>query len=184
MTNTSEEITLWVDLYTEDLYKWAMSRLSDIETAKDVVQETFITAFQKLGSFEGKSSPKTWLVAILNNKIIDLYRRKANDPTVRAFDNEHFFFDDDGMWRDTERPAPWEAPPELLDDHEFANTLEKCMEKLPKPWLTAVKSKYLLDRDGNDICKELNVSSSNYWQMIHRAKLSLRQCIEVNWFKK
>jgi RNA polymerase sigma factor (sigma-70 family) len=80
MVTSENTINDWVVAHTDSLYEWAFYKLSDEELTKDIVQETFITAFQKIDSFEGKSNPKTWLFSILNNKIIDHYRKEFRNP--------------------------------------------------------------------------------------------------------
>jgi len=95
MTKDSR-LSQWVETYATDLYKWAFHKVSDMESAKDLVQDTFLAAAEKIGCFKGESSPKTWLFSILNHKIIDHYRKKTNSPV--AIDNQSFstFFDEDG----------------------------------------------------------------------------------------
>lgn len=76
--NKTIDLNELVEQYTDDLYSWAFHKVSDTEIAKDLVQDTFLTAAEKIGTFKGNSSPKTWLFAILKNKIIDHYRKKVN----------------------------------------------------------------------------------------------------------
>ena len=184
--STEETINLndLVEKYTGNLYSWAFHKVSDAELAKDLVQETFLAAAQNIKTFKGNSSPKTWLFAILNNKITDYYRKKVNQTV--SIDHQLFssLFDEEGSWNKEKRPKDWhEDEKNLLDDNEFQQVLEECLEELPERWNSAVKLKYLLSKKGDEICQELGISRSNYWQIIHRAKLQLRDCIEDNWFK-
>jgi RNA polymerase sigma-70 factor (ECF subfamily) len=57
------------------LLRYAVRRVGSEEAARDVVQETWMAALQGLGSFEGRSSLRTWLVSILRRKIVDRRRR-------------------------------------------------------------------------------------------------------------
>ena len=183
MVISENSIKDWVEAYTDALYDWAFYKLSDVEQAKDIVQETFITAYQKWESYERKSNPKTWLFSILNNKIIDHYRKEFRNPVQVRLNYEADFFDDEGMWRNEKRPNEWDCDVNLVDSPEFMNVLKSCIGKLPTQWASAIQLKYLSEKDGNAICNELNITTSNYWQIIHRAKLSLRQCLELKWFK-
>ncbi len=183
MVATGNDIKEWVEIHTDALYQWACYKLSDEELAKDMVQDTFTTAFEKIEHFGGKSNPKTWLFSILNHKIIDHYRKQFRNPVERGVSKENNFFDDDGMWRNEMRPQHWDYDLNLLDNLEFRKILDGCMGKLPQQWASAIQMKYLSEKDGNEVCKELNLSTTNYWQIIHRAKLNLRQCLEFNWFK-
>jgi RNA polymerase sigma-70 factor (ECF subfamily) len=177
-------INEWVERYAGDLYAWAIRKVSDEELAKDLVQDTFLAAAEKIDSFKGDSSPKTWLFAILNHKITDHYRKKLRQSV--SIDNRIFsrFFDEGGSWNREKQPKDWqEDERHLLDDNEFQKVLKECLEALPDKWNVAVKLKYLLSKNGREICQEMGISHTNYWQIIHRAKLRLRECIENNWFK-
>jgi RNA polymerase sigma-70 factor (TIGR02943 family) len=177
-------ISEWVESFSGELYSWALYKVSDPETAKDLVQDTFLAAAEKFEGFEGNSSPKTWLFAILNNKIIDFYRKKANKPVNR--DNQIFseFFDEEERWKAGKNPRDWqEEEKHLLDNIDFRVVLKKCLDELPDKWNACVQLKFLEDKKGEAICQEIGITPSNFWQIIHRAKLQLRECIEVNWFE-
>ncbi len=144
-----------------------------------------MAAAEKINAFKGDSSPKTWLFAILKNKITDHYRKKVNHSV--NIDQQFFltFFDEEGTWNNGKKPKDWQEDEQhLLDNPNFQELLEKCLEALPESWNTAVKLKYLLSKKGEEICQELEISRSNYWQIIHRSKLQLRDCIETNWLKE
>jgi len=176
-------LTEWVESYTSDLYSWALHKVSDPEQAKDLVQDTFLAAAEKVQGFKGDSTPKTWLFSILNHKIIDFYRKRVRQPA--RLDNQVFstFFDEGGDWKVEKRPSQWSEDESLLDDVEFQGVLKKCMDALPEKWNTCVKLKYLMNKNGEVICQEIDITPTNFWQIIHRAKLQLRNCVEENWFK-
>lgn len=181
---SSKDLSDWVAQYTEEMYKWASYKTSSVEMAEDLVQDTFLAAAEKLSTFKGDSSPKTWLFTILNNKIIDYYRKKVNQPL--KMDNQVLIgvFDEDEGWRPEKQPKEWHSDEgHLLDDVAFQNVLKKCLEALPEKWNLSVKLKYLTGKNGEEICQELNITPSNFWQMVHRAKVQLRDCIETNWFQ-
>jgi len=180
----TKDLSQWVEDYTNELYSWALYKISDSETAMDLVQETFLAAAESIGTFKSESSPKTWLFSILNHKIIDVYRKKVKQPV--SIDNQVFlnFFNEDGGWREEKKPNDWnEDEKHLLDDVEFQNVLQKCLDALPEKWNTCVKLKYLSEKSGEEICQELDIAPTNFWQIVHRAKLHLRDCVENNWFK-
>ncbi len=176
-------LTQWVETYTSDLYSWALYKVSDPELASDLVQDTFLVATEKMEDFKADSSPKTWLFSILNHKIIDHYRKKVNQPV--ALENQFLsgFFEADGDWKESRKPMDWQEDDEdhLLDNDEFQKVLKKCLDALPDKWNTAVKLKYIVEKNGEDICQELGITTSNLWQIIHRAKVQLRDCVEKNW---
>jgi RNA polymerase sigma-70 factor (TIGR02943 family) len=187
---TSEKNKLfadWVAQYTDKMYSWAYHKTSNKELAEDLVQETFLSAFKAIDDFNFDSQPKTWLFRILNNKIIDYYRKKARSIesstedeilSRKATDN---LFDSKEHWNTTTTFGSWEEEEHLLDNLDFNNVLASCISKLPVKWRGAIESKYQSDKSAAEICKELNITSSNYWQLIHRAKLQLKICLEQNW---
>lgn len=180
-------ISQWVHEYGDGLYSWAIHKVSDVVVAQDLVQETFISAFEHHRDFNRNSSPKTWLFSILKNKIVDHYRRKAktgftSDRATTEMESDSWF-DEDYRWREKYRPQPWELDENLLDNPEFEYVLNDCIGKLPTTWSACVEMKYLSEKDSLGICQELHITASNLWQILHRAKLQLRQCLESNWFK-
>jgi RNA polymerase sigma-70 factor (ECF subfamily) len=185
ITDQKEAIKCWVELYSDNLYSWALYKTSSVEVAEDLVQDTFMAAVQSFTSFEGKSNPKTWLFSILNHKINDYHRRNFRKPTI--YDNSilQVFFDSNDQWKAEERPETWSDEPEnLLDDSEFHKIFEYCLGKLPDHWFSAIQLKYMEEKNGDLICQELEITPTNFWQILHRTKLQLRRCLELNWFKK
>ncbi|MDA3905936.1 MAG: sigma-70 family RNA polymerase sigma factor [Bacteroidales bacterium] len=184
MSEQKNALSEWVETYTQQMYKWAYHKVSDSEMAKDLVQDTFLAAAEKISSFKGESSPKTWLFSILNYKIIDHYRRKVKQP--QQMENQSFeqFFTSDGDWIKNKQPRDWSEDSEnLLDNPTFLAVLKECLDALPEQWSTCVKLKYLMNKKGDEICQEVEISTTNYWQIVHRAKLQLRECVENKWFK-
>lgn len=182
-------IETWVDDYTDDLYSWAFHKTSDPELAKDLTQDTFLAALQGFERFSGKSSPKTWLFSILNNKIVDHYRRKIRnsplDETRTSEQHVNSFFNTDENWTKGKAPETWDMEDgNLLDDNDFVKIFTSCVELLPQKWKLSVQYKYYSGKPADEICQELEISPSNYWQILHRSKLQLRDCLEKNWFKK
>jgi RNA polymerase sigma-70 factor (ECF subfamily) len=174
-----------VEQHTDELYSWALFKVSDTELAKDLVQDTFMAAAEKLQSFKGESTPKTWLFSILNNKIIDWYRKKVKRDVIMEKQATGEYFDSEEGWLESKQPKNWpEDDGHLLDDDDFQEVLNKCLNGLPEKWNLSIKLKYLAQKKGEEICQELDITPSNFWQIVHRAKLQLRECVEYNWFKR
>ncbi len=183
MQNSNKKINDWVNNYTEELLTWTMYKVSDAENAKDIVQDTFLAVAKNIGAFEEKSNPKTWIFSILNNKINDFYRKKYRQDTKVDVDILSSFFKN-GEWNSEKEPQNWQNnETNLLDDLEFIEILNYCLEHLPNKFNTVIKMKYYSDKNPKEICQELEISTTNMWQMMHRAKLKLRDCIETGWFK-
>ncbi|MFN0030611.1 MAG: sigma-70 family RNA polymerase sigma factor [Flavobacteriales bacterium] len=183
----------WVRDYADGMHSWALHKTSDKQSAEDLVQETFLAATQSFSKFENRSQAKTWLYSILNNKIIDHHRKQFRQKTV-SFETQtekrgdafmHHFFDENNEWNETQSPAEWNDGQEnLLDNLDFLRALQQCMGKLPAQWGSALQLKYLEEKKGELICKELGITPTNFWQILHRAKLQLRKCVEQNWFQQ
>lgn len=175
----------WVSNYADYLYTFAVFRINDEELAQDLVQETFLAALQRVEKFEGRCTEKTWLTAILKNKIIDVYRSKSSKGVVApaAEDADTDFFDrDDGHWNDAHRPAKLGIEQsDALENKEFQKILQACMKKLPALWLSVFTMKHIDEEPTEIICRELKVTSSNFWVIIHRTKVNLRSCLQRNW---
>lgn len=177
----------WVEAHADYLYAYARARINDEEQARDLVQETFLAALEKVKAFEGRSSERTWLTAILRNKIIDVYRKRSsglqNIEVKQAEDEQADFFDPaDGHWRSEPAPKHFGIDEyEPLRSKEFDHILMKCLQKLPALWMSVFTMKHLDEESSDAICSELKLTPSNFWVIIHRAKLNLRACLQKNW---
>ena len=87
-------------------------------------------------------------------------------------------------WKSESRPQYWRDEGELLEDEEFKKVFNDCLDNLPEKWSSVVHLKFLGEYNSKEVCSKLDISKSNFWQIMHRAKLQLRYCIEMNWFKR
>ena len=180
----------WVKTYADYLYSLALLKVNNEATAEDLVQETFLSAFKAKDTFKNNSSEKTWLTAILKNKIIDHYRKKDVLKDVSTYIsstesgfNEHFFNEHDGHWLEEASPLAWkELADAKVNSNEFNKIIHYCIQKMPTKLVPVFVAKFLEEDEAEIICKEFNITSSNYWVIIHRAKVLIRSCLEKNWF--
>ncbi len=183
--NNKTELTEWVRLYTKDLYAWAYRNTSDKELSEDLVQETFLAAAESMSGFKRDSQPKTWLTGILKNKIAEHYRKsiRQNITTTLPSDEIASFFSSDGRWGKSAMPHAWQSETgNLTDLPAFNKIFDDCIEHLPAMMNACIRLKFLDEKKGKKICQELGITTTNYWQIIHRAKLQLRDCLEKYWF--
>ncbi len=174
----------WVELYADALYSYTLPRVNDAALAEDLVQETFLSAWKARDGFKGDASEKSWLFTIIKNKIIDHYRKKAKDivQPISDKDSSDVFFDEAEHWTKEDKPAEWGIDfSDALDNKDFYRVLETCKKKLQQIQQSVFVMKYMEDLDSAEICKALGITASNYWVLIHRAKLQLRTCLEKNW---
>lgn len=188
--NPSERATQWVDDHGDLLFRFAYQRTGSRETAEDLVQETLLSAFKSLDTFKEEASDRTWLMCILRNKIIDQYRKtrtkqKDDEASQKKEVSLDAFFDDTGGWMPDKRPEAWsEQPDEVVEREQLGDALNGCIDKLKGKGASAFRMKYIEDEDAEEICKVLDITPSNYWVLIHRAKLQLRDCLDQSYFKE
>lgn len=183
-TDASLDPERWVDLYGDHMYRYALGRIADPETAQDMVQEALLAAIQAFENFQGRSSIKTWLIAILKRKIVDHYRRSGNQ---QAFDDietvaNHVdrMFSDSGHWR--VMPNEWDIKPDVaFRQQEFMQVLYECLSKLPERLSEIFVLREFEEMSTKSICQKLSITESNSWVMLYRARMQLRQCLESNW---
>lgn len=186
MQNDDPLVSL-VKNFTKPLLSWAVMKVSDKSDAEDLVQDTFLVAAEKYEMFRNESSPKTWLFSILNRKIADYYRKKAQftKVNIHSEDDDDEYFDNKGHWIPGAMGHSWSEDQEnLMDNLPFVSVFNTCLEALPVEWKICVTLKYLEEKDAVLICQELSISNTNYWQIIRRAKLKLRDCLQNHWFTK
>lgn len=178
------DVSQWVADYSDSLFRYAYQRLHDREDANDLVQDTFLAAWRSIDSYDERSSVKTWLFVILKNKLTDHYRKVAHRSSDRLIQEATDpFFDEADHWKAGSWPKEWPANSEhSMDNKEFYSVLNVCTKKLNKLAGTAFTLKYVEGMNSEEICKLLQVSSSHYWVLLHRAKVQLRACLEKNWF--
>ncbi len=184
--HTLSDPNTWLDKYGDILFRHANYRLRDEMLAEEMVQETFLAALKAQHNFAGNASEKTWMISILKNKIVDHIRKAVRE---RAHDEDQIGFDDiieesfdgTGHWKfDIDR---WNNPDASLDQQQFWQTLNQCVEKLPKRMATLFILRELDGLDSDRICQEMELSSTNnLWTMLSRMRMHLRECLDLNWF--
>ncbi len=182
-----QQLQSLLESHGDALYNYARLKVNDNDAAADLVQDTFEAAIKGFDKFRGDSQARTWLFGILRYKIMDHYKAnfKRKDLETRLEDDGELdaYFDEQGRWRNapkTDVPTSSEA---LLDQPEFLKVLYACLNKLPVLWKSVLESKYLLEKETQLLCQELNLSQTNFWQINRRAKLAMQQCLQSNWFQ-
>ena len=172
--------------YRTYLLRYALLQLRNQDLAEDVVQETLLAAIEGRARFSGKSSHRTWLTGILKHKIIDVMRRKSREQPLTAGDDGSesdaidAMFGDDGHWR--QFPVNWGDPEKSLQDKRFWAVFEMCLQSLPARTARVFMMREVMELSTAEICQELAITPTNLWVMLHRARLSLRECLQAKWF--
>ncbi len=171
------------------MLKFANMQLGDSHQAEDAVQEALIGALKNAASFGGRAALKTWIFAILKNKIADTLRQKQRSVNVSSLqregdEDEDFseLFDSKGFWQPDERPVAWGNPEATLREGQFWVVFEACLEGLPPKQARVFMMREFIELDAEEICAEVNLSTSNLHVLLHRSRLRLRECIENKWY--
>ena len=187
-SSTNVNPDTWVDEHGDSLYRYALVRVRRPEVAEDLVQETLFVAVRTHAKFRGSSSERNWLYGILKNKIFDYFRKLAQEVSftdLEFLENEMFHKFIDQGWNHELGPAEWKPDPEAaLDRKEFWKMFGSCLDKLPARVAAVFVLRELEQMDTAQICEVLRISQNNLWVMLHRARMALRECLELNWFQR
>jgi RNA polymerase sigma-70 factor, ECF subfamily len=191
MTVQTCDPTVWVDKHGDCLFRYALSYVRHVETAEDLVQETFLAALSSQNRFSGGSSERTWLVGILKHKVIDHYRAAKKQNTIAELAD---VCNDEMPWsgnRHDERACmdlpvkEWHINPGICSQQKaFWEVLQLCLSKVSPRLASAFALKEIEQLDTKEICESLNISEGNLWVILHRARTYLKQCLEINWLNK
>ncbi|AUM26810.1 RNA polymerase factor sigma-70 [Acinetobacter pittii] len=175
----------------QQMIKFAFLQLSSLPQAEDVVQEALTSAFQHLDSFKGRAAFKTWVFAILKNKIIDVIRQKSRLVAMtELFKDEESelsidaLFDASGHWHKYEAPQAWQSPEEIMEQADFWIIFEACLNHLPAKYAQVFMMREVIELSSNEICSKLELSISNFNVLMYRSRTRLRECLENKWLLK
>jgi len=168
------------------LVRFAQLQLRNQALAEDAVQDALIAVLEKPERFAGQSSLRTYVTGILKFKIIDCLRASGRERQIDTADDQSeddaidALFLADGHTR--EQPLAWGRPDHTLEQKDFFRVLEICLEKLPAKTARIFMMREWLELETEEICKELAITSSNAWVLLYRARMRLRECLDLNWF--
>ena len=193
--NTKQTENLLADAaFLEDIrrqmIKFATLQLGDGHLAEDAVQEALIGALKNASSFGGRAALKTWIFAILKNKIADTLRHKQRVVNASSLlreededkDISELLFDRKGHWQHDERPVAWGNPEASLRETQFWSMFEACLERLPPKQARVFMMREFIELDVDEICVAVDLTISNLHVLLHRSRLRLRECIENKWY--
>ena len=180
-TSTPEQ---WLSEHGDALFRHAYFRLRDKMAAEDTVQETLLAAMKARERFAGRSSERTWLIGILNNKVVDYLRKQVREQSLEQGDLgdeelEDLLFEADGHWR--RPPSAWGNPDAAFEQKAFWEALSRCLDELPDRQAQAFSLCEMDGVGGAEAGKVLGISTTNIWVILHRARLRLKECLEINW---
>lgn len=173
------------------MLKFASLQLRDSAAAEDAVQDALIGAMKNADSFVGKAAFKSWVFAILKNKIIDVIRGKSRTVAIADFQDDpggpedtSFLFDEVEHWKAEHAPSKWRDPEQQMQNSQFWLVFQDCLDRLPAAQARCFMMREFIGLDSTEICKELALSTTNLHVLLHRARLSLQNCLDTRWFKE
>jgi RNA polymerase sigma-70 factor (ECF subfamily) len=174
---------VWVDRYSDYLFNFTIVRVNNSEIAKDLISETFLAGLKSKDNFKGEASERTWLISILKRKIIDHYRRvnsKKGKAEVRITYKDE---ESEGDWLEERVSDPFDRNAEdSMENKELGLAIFDCLATLNEKQATIFKMKTIDGFDTEAICNGYNITASNLWVIIHRARKAMAECLEKNWF--
>lgn len=173
----------WIDLYSDYLFNYTITRVNDREIAQDLISETFLAGLKSMKNFKGEASERTWLISILKRKIIDHYRKTNSNKGKAEVRINYKDSESEGDWLEERVADPFDKTAEdTLQNTELGEAIHNCLEKLPQKQGHIFKMKTVLNYETEVICNELNITPSNLWVIIHRARTAMADCLKQNWF--
>lgn len=183
---TAIDPSTWLAEYGDYLYRYALSRLRDPDAAEEAVQETMVAGLKNAQQYSGKGKVRAWLLGILKVKIIDFFRQRSRNPINLDDESGNIsdtLFDQNGSWKKEIRSAIRHSL-DSLDREEFWQILNKCLKSLPHRQADVFTLRVMNEETSEEICKDLEISSTNYWVILHRARLQLSSCMKQRWFQE
>ena len=172
----------WVDLYSDYLYNYTIARVNDSEIAKDLISETFLAGLKSKDNFKGLASERTWLVSILKRKIIDHYRKINSNKGKAEVRISYNSEESEGDWMEEQVSDPYDRNAEdTMENEELGLAIFGCLETLNPKQATIFKMKTIDGFVTESICKEFDITPSNLWVILHRARKAMADCLEKKW---
>ncbi|MEN9480198.1 MAG: hypothetical protein RLZZ298_1593 [Pseudomonadota bacterium] len=169
-----------------DMLRFANLQLCDQGQAEDAVQEALAGALQGQDRFASRASVRTWVLSILKNKIVDELRRRVRERLVMVEndndDDLDAYFDVRDHWSEESKPSSWASPQQAMENKRFWAVFDACLYRLPEASARIFTMREVLGFETDEICQTLTITTNNCWVQMHRARLALRACLEINWF--
>ena len=184
MPQNTIDPTKWVDKYSDYLFNYTIARINDRDLAEDLISETFLAGLKSMANFKGEASERTWLISILKRKILDQYRKQNSKNGKAEVRITYTDEESEGDWLE-ERvvDASDKTAEDVIENEELGEAIHRCLSTLPEKQRTIFKMRTIDDFDTEAICNEFNITSSNFWVIIHRARTAMASCMEKNWLK-
>jgi len=165
----------------EEMLSFATLQLRNNAQAEDAVHEA-INAALATTKYRDQSKLRGWVFAILRNKIIDVIRDASKHQSESYIDdsqiNDDEDFSDKGYWKTQHQPLSWGQPETIFAQQQFWTIFEFCLQHMPEKTARIFMMREHLGLEVDEICNIIDISKSNCWVIMHRARMQLRKCLE------
>jgi RNA polymerase sigma-70 factor (ECF subfamily) len=180
-----------VDAWSASMVRLARSYVSTMDSADEVVQDTWLAVIQGVEAFEGRASLKSWVYRILVNKAKNRGVRESRTvpwsgvspdaedagPTVDPSRFQDANGDYPGHWR--EFPAPWPTPEDALLAGEVRQVIGEALDTLPARQRTVLTLRDIDGHSSAEVCAMLEITAENQRVLLHRARAAVRTRLEI-----
>lgn len=164
-----------VTAYLPQILRAARGAGFDASQAEDVAQATFLTFLEVVRRFEGRSRVRTFLFGILYKKVAEARRGLGRDRRTEDIDEVlESRFDPDGGWSSPPRPIDLR-----IHDAEVRQRIEECLDTIPMSQRMAFMLREVEHLETDEMCQILDVSRTNLYVLLYRARNALRKCLET-----
>jgi RNA polymerase sigma-70 factor, ECF subfamily len=171
------------------LLRQARLAVHDSAHAEDLVQDTLMAVVQQGSTYRGDAALSTWAISILRHKVADWYRSPTARREVQMPEGEEGDaidaaladqFDESGHWR--EAVPEWQQPEQVSERKQMMQTFDGCLSCLPAQTRRVFMMREWLGFESDEIREQLGLSADNVRTVLHRARMSLRACMQQRWF--
>lgn len=183
--NNNPEHSEQIAAFHQEMLRFAYLQLRDRSLSEDVTQEAITSALER-NDYRADGELRSWVFAILRHKIIDCIRERSRHPSTQIEHDEQLEqqFKQNGHWHRDNRPADWHNPEDCFSNRQFWLIFETCLSQLPENPARVFMMREHLGLEVREICRELTISESNCWVLMHRARMRLRKCLEINFMQQ
>lgn len=188
MPAATEHLNEQLPALRQRLLRHARMVMHDIGTAEDLVQDTLMAVFEREAQRRGDASLTTWATSILKNKIADWYRAPVRrrmvqlpDDDTQLGDSIDALYDAEGAY--TDPVPPWQQPENQAETRQMMGVLNGCMTELPSQTGRVFMMREWLGFETAEIAERLGLSADNCRQLLHRARMGLRGCMQQRWIE-
>ncbi len=160
----------WAEMAVHRAYlvNFARRRLLDPALAEDLVHDVFEAVATGRAEFGGRAAVRSWLVAILKHKIVDLVRQRVGHDSLDAALDDSDEGSSQGQALALTCPQP--RPDEVAEQRQLLGRVLQRIGELPATLRDAVELRLLREQSTEDVCRALAITEQNLFVRLHRAR--------------